>query len=115
MFLVGKSGALAIGPDPGEWWAGHDTMVEAVTVQVRGMGTRKVEPGDLSTLVEGTVSWAAERRAMQLASGKELPIRETMVFHQEDGEWKLVQFHASVAVPNAELTGYDPEGQVRPN
>jgi len=42
---------------------------------------------------------------MRLASGKEITVRETMLFRQEDGEWKLVQFHASVAVPNAELAG----------
>ncbi len=100
-----QSGVLAIGSDPDEWWAGHDTIVEAFKVQLQGTGTRKVEPGDLSAFVEGTVGWAADRRIMRLASGREITVRETMLFHQEDGEWKLVQFHASVAVPNAELAG----------
>jgi hypothetical protein len=100
-----RSGVLAIGSDPGEWWVGHDTIVEAFKAQLQGNGTRKVEPGDLNAFAEGSVGWAADRRTMRLAGGKELTIRETFLFHQEDGEWKLVQFHASVAVPNAELAG----------
>jgi hypothetical protein len=51
------------------------------------------------------MGWAADRRTMRLAGGKEITIRETFLFHQEDGDWKLVQCHASVAVPNAELVG----------
>ena len=100
-----QSGVLAIGTDPNEWWAGHDTIVEAFKAQLQGSGTRKVEPGDLNAFAEGSVGWAADRRTMRLANGKELTIRETFLFHQEDGDWKLVQFHASAAVPNAELVG----------
>ena len=96
---------LAIGTDPNEWWAGHDTIVEAFKAQLQGSGTRKVEPGDLNAFAEGSLGWAADRRTMRLANGKELTIRETFLFRQEDGDWKLVQFHASVAVPNAELAG----------
>ena len=101
----GQSGVLAIGSDPSEWWVGHDTIVEAFRAQLQGSGTRKVEPGDLNAFAEGSVGWAADRRTMRLASGKEITIRETFLFHQEDGDWKLVQFHASIAVPNAELAG----------
>jgi hypothetical protein len=100
-----ESGVLAIGTDPSEWWAGHAAIVEAFKAQLQGTGTRTVEPGDLSAFAEGSVGWAADRRTMRLASGKEITIRETFLFHQEDGDWKLVQFHASVAVPNAELAG----------
>jgi len=100
-----ERGVLAIGSDPNEWWAGYDAIQQAFKAQFQETGARQVHPGDLNAFVEGTVGWAADRRTMRLASGKELTIRETMLFHQEDGEWKLVQFHASVAVPNAELTG----------
>ena len=103
-----RDGVLAIGSDPDEWWAGHDTIVEAFKAQLQATGTRKVEPGDLNAFAEGTVGWAADRRTRRLANGKELTFRETFLFHQEDGEWKLVQFHASVALPNAELASQDP-------
>jgi len=82
-----ESGVLAIGTDPGEWWAGHDTIIEAFKAQVQGSGTRKVEPGDLNAFAEGSVGWAADRRTMRLADGKESTIRETFLFHQKDGDW----------------------------
>ena len=100
-----QSGVLVIGTDSNEWWVGQDTIVEAFKAQLQGSGTRKVEPGELNAFAEGSVGWAADRRTMRLANGKEIIIRETFLFHQEDGDWKLVQFHASVAVPNAEPAG----------
>jgi hypothetical protein len=30
-----------------------------------------------------------------------------MVLHQEDGEWKAVQFHTSIGVPNQDVAGVD--------
>jgi hypothetical protein len=52
-----QSGVLAIGSDPSEWWAGHDTIVEAFKAQLQGSGTRKVEAGDLNAFAEGSVGW----------------------------------------------------------
>jgi ketosteroid isomerase-like protein len=100
-----QNGVLAIGSDPAEWWAGHDAIVRAFEEQLQATGTRRIEPGELSAFVEGTVGWAVDRRTKRLPSGKELTVRETTVFHREDGEWKIVQFHASLAVSNAEVFG----------
>jgi hypothetical protein len=100
-----QSGVLAIGSDPTEWWAGHDAIMRALEAQFQEMGTRRITPGELSAFVEGTVGWAADRRTIRLPDGKELTVRETTVFHQEDGEWKIVQFHASLAAPNMEELG----------
>ena len=97
-----RSGVLAIGSDPAEWWAGHDAIVRAFEAQIGEMGTRRIDPGELSAFVEGTVGWAVDRRTKRLPNGKELTVRETTVFHQEVGEWRIVQFHASLAVSNAE-------------
>jgi hypothetical protein len=99
------SGVLAIGSDPAEWWAGHEAIVQEFSAQFGETSTRRIEPGELSAWIEGTVGWAVDRRTLRLANGRELTVRETTVFHQEDGEWKIVQFHASLAVPNAEAFG----------
>ena len=85
-----------------EWWAGHDAIVSAFAAQLAETGTRRIVPGELRAFVEGTVGWAVDRRTKRLQNGKELAVRETTVFHQEDGEWRIVQFHASLAVSNAE-------------
>jgi hypothetical protein len=59
----------------------------------------------LSTFVEGTVGWAADRRTIRLADGSKLTFRETFVFHKDGGEWKIVQMHVSLAVPDtADIT-----------
>jgi len=42
---------------------------------------------------------------MRLANGRELTVRETFVFHKEDGEWRIVQMHASLAVPDTRDIG----------
>jgi hypothetical protein len=100
-----ESGVLAIGSDPAEWWAGHDVIARAFGEQIRETGARRIVPGELSAYAEGSVGWAVDRRTIRLPSGKELVVRETTVWRREDGEWKLVQFHASIAVPNAEVFG----------
>ena len=98
-----RDGVLAIGSDPAEWWAGHDAIVRKFEAQLLETGTRRIDPGELSAFVEGTVGWAVDRRTMLLRNDKELTVRETTVFHREEGEWKIVQFHASLAVSNAEV------------
>lgn len=98
-----QSGVLTIGSDPSEWWADYDTIVGAFKAQFRESGTRQIKAGELTTFAEGTVGWSADRRTMRLPNGKELTIRETFIFHKEDGDWKIVQMHASLAVPNTEL------------
>ncbi|MBD0316884.1 MAG: nuclear transport factor 2 family protein [Thermoleophilia bacterium] len=41
----------------------------------------------------------AGRVAFLLPDGSEIPARVTGIAHEEDGEWKIVQSHASVARP----------------
>jgi len=60
-------------------------------------------PGDPEAFEEGTVGWVADRPSFALPGMGTIPFRLTMVFHREDGEWKAVQSHASVAVPNEDL------------
>jgi SnoaL-like domain len=98
-----RDGVLVIGSDPAEWWVGHDAITRAFAAQLRDTGARRIEPGELTAFAEGVVGWAADRRTIQQTTGNELIVRETTVWHQEEGEWKLVQFHASVAVTNADL------------
>jgi ketosteroid isomerase-like protein len=104
-FFSRASGVLAIGSDPAEWWAGHDAIAQAFAAQLGETGAHRIVPGELSAWVEGTVGWAVDRRRKQMPDGKELTIRETTVWHEEDGEWKIVQFHASLAVSNEEAFG----------
>ena len=91
---------LAIGTDAHEWWVGHSSIVEGLRRQFEGAAKRSIVPGELVAHAEGTLGWASDRRTRQMPNGKEITIRETFVLRLEDGEWKIVQFHASLATPD---------------
>ena len=47
---------------------------------------------------EGTIGWASDSPTLTITDGTEIPLRQTFVFRQEGGEWKLIQSHASAAM-----------------
>ena len=100
-----QSGILTIGSDPNEWWAGYDTIDRVFKAQFQGGTAKPILASDLNAFAEGTVGWASERRTSRLPNGKEITIRETFVFHQEEGEWKIVQLHVSLGIPNTDVFG----------
>ena len=100
-------GILAIGSDPAEWWAGHETILRAFAAQPRGAGAKPILTGEINAFVEGTVGWASELRTISRAKDKEMKVRHTFVFHLEGGTWKIVQLHISIGVRNAELRVQD--------
>ena len=100
-----QSGVTAIGTDPNEWWADYETIVRVHKAQFQEMGRIQIKAGELNAFVEGTVGWVADRPTLRLPNGQEMTFRETTVFHKEDGEWKIVQHHVSLGVPNVETIG----------
>lgn len=93
--------ARGIGTDPREWWQGS-RLADAWKEQMKAMGgSMPLAAGDPEAYAEGSVGWVADRPSLQFPEG-EVPVRFTAVFHQEEGEWKLVQSHGSVGVPNEE-------------
>ena len=104
-FLSNQGDVLIIGTDPNEWWTDPATIIELLKAQTQA-GIRVV-PGDIQAYREGSVGWVADRGKFVLPDGTEVPVRLTAVFRQENGEWKLVQEHASVGVPNQEVLGTD--------
>ncbi len=104
-----EAGVLSIGTDPDEWWSDYATLERVYAVQLgemRAAGVR-FQPGDPQCYQEGTVGWCADQARIVLPDGTEQPIRLTAVFHREAGDWKMVQFHTSIGVPNAEAIGTD--------
>ena len=101
--LTARDGLLFIGTDPGEWFDDSNTIRAMLTAQA-GAGV-KVRGGEVVAYEEGTVGWVADQGAFILPDGTEAPFRITAVFHRENGAWKLVQQHASVAVSNEEVIG----------
>jgi hypothetical protein len=84
--------------------------VEALRAQAEAMGGDglQIVPGQLQAYREGSVGWVIDRNSsFRIPDGTEIPFRNSAVFLQEDGEWKLVHTHTSIGVRNEELFGED--------
>jgi len=98
------AGAVMIGTDPSEWWAGYASILDAVRPQVKALAGSVME-GDPQAYVEGTVGWYADQVQWKLPNGSVLSARVTGVCTKEEGEWKFLQSHFSIGVPNEEAFG----------
>ncbi len=109
-YVSRREGTVFVGTDPGEWWEGVEAFVEAMRAQSEAMGGSglQIVAGQLQAYREGSVGWAIDRDALfRLPDGTEVPFRNTIVFLQEDGEWKAVHGHTSIGVRNEEMFGED--------
>ena len=101
-----QDGLLVIGTDAHDWWASYATAMQRYGAQV-SEGRRGIPliMGDPQAYREGSVGWAADRVVIRLPDATEIPCRLTMVWHQENGCWKIVQSHLSIGVGNDEAAG----------
>ncbi len=102
---TGRDGLVFIGTDPDEWFE-EVGEVRTMLESQAGAGLT-VEHGRPVAFEEGTVGWVADRGHFVLPDGGRVPFRITAVFHREDGGWRLVQEHASVAVSNEAALGVE--------
>jgi len=101
--LSERPDAVHIGTDAEEWWTSTQ-VVDAVAAAGGGDGLRAVAD-DIDIHVQGDVAWAEGRGRFTSAGGGERPVRMTGVLIREHGQWKVVQSHASIGVPNADIFG----------
>jgi SnoaL-like protein len=94
---------VGIGSDPSEWGEGVHELLRLVRDSMPD-ATLQVHSGldDVRAFREGSVGWAAGRGWFDV-EGQRVPVRLTAVLHQEDGDWKFVQMHASIGVPNEHM------------
>ncbi len=95
--------ALAIGTDASEWAQGREEIMRffrdagpdgslQLTIPVR----------EVAAYEDGDVGWGVVRIAFEV-EGRDLPVRMTTVMRRESGEWRLLQMHASIGVPNDQM------------
>jgi ketosteroid isomerase-like protein len=97
---------VGIGSDPSEWVEGYEDNMRLWRESMpEGPSKMRSSLDDVAAYREGSVGWAAARGYLEL-DGKRVPVRLTMVLHEEGGEWKAVQSHASIGVPNERM--FDP-------
>jgi ketosteroid isomerase-like protein len=104
-YVSRQAGVRLVCTDPSEWLAAEQ-VAEMLRAEALAMGGQvKVTLDATEAFCEGTVGWGVARPTITLPNGRDFTPRWSAVFHQEGGEWKLVQLHASVGVPNEDLLG----------
>jgi len=108
----GDPHALLLGTDPTEVVTGHTNIVQFWQDIFQALGSLGypnngglpiVAAGPpLQVDVHGAVAWVADQPTFQFAHGS-VPFRLTAVFHKEGGEWRIIQIHFSIGVPNSTL------------
>ena len=94
-----------IGTDPEEWLSGQPAY-DFLANEARAIGGKvNVRVLEVEGFEEGTVGWGSARPEITLPDGGKVTPRWSAVFHREEGGWKMVHLHASVAVGNAEAFG----------
>jgi ketosteroid isomerase-like protein len=101
--LSERPDAVHIGTDAEEWWTSGQ-VVDAVAAASGGDDIRAVAD-DIDVHIHGDIAWAEGRGRFTRADGAERPVRMTGVLVREDNQWKVVQSHASIGVPNPDIFG----------
>ncbi|HLB61784.1 MAG TPA: nuclear transport factor 2 family protein [Actinomycetota bacterium] len=96
-------GTRLIGSDPNEWLDGEEIAGFLRGEAENAAGNATFTPSEAEAYSEGSVGWASTRLTITLPDGRFVSPRWSAVFHREDGEWRFVQTHASIAVPNEEI------------
>jgi class 3 adenylate cyclase len=106
-----EPGLLTIGGDPDEWYEGFEAASALWRVQFRELEPRGIEQQtDVQELVawkEGTVGWIACRLRQAIEGRGPFLVRLTAVLHEEGAYWRIVQWHASLGMPNEETLGFE--------
>lgn len=97
-------GTRLIGSDPGEVFRGGPAVAQFLRGEVESAGGNATfSPADVEAFQEGTVGWATANVTITMPDGGYVTPRWSAVFHLEDGVWRFVQTHASIAVANEDV------------
>lgn len=106
--IAPDAGIVWIGTDPDEYWVGHERVAAMYREQMEVMGDA-VSVTDLRVEAYETTSeagWFAGRTSFTTPQG-EVKVRISGAVARLEGEWKIVQFHSSVGIPNEETVGQE--------
>jgi SnoaL-like domain len=97
--------ALLIGTDAREVAHGYDEIVGMLEGEARERVSDypRLELQTVEAWHEGEIAWATLFGDFELDERAAIPARGTAVLHSEDGQWKILNWCVSLAVPNAEL------------
>ncbi len=99
--LARDPGTLVVGTDATEWWRGGDQIFQTWATAWRTRGGLPVQDSQPQAFRSGDVGWVDDQARWRLPDGRTMPFRLTAVFQQDGQEWRMVQAHFSIGVPNA--------------
>ena len=103
--LSSDSATMVVGSDASEVARGRD---EAASMLRGDVDQRPADaPGwsieEIDAFREGDVAWATVLGPYPIGEADAIPARGSVVFRREDGDWKIVNWTFSLAVPNDAL------------
>jgi ketosteroid isomerase-like protein len=90
-------GSVFMGTDRAEFWtdsAQHNADVRHFFDGSEGV--LRWEAGEAIALTEGSAGWTVDRPTLRLPDGSSVELRLTLVWHRENGDWRVVHSHASI-------------------
>lgn len=101
--LAQRPDAVHIGTDPDEWMTSEEMVGTLGNIETLSV---KVVPDDITAHAESSdVAWAVGHAHFESGSRRSQPVRMTAVLVRDGDRWTVVNLHASIGVPNAELLG----------
>jgi hypothetical protein len=101
---------MLVGSDASEVARGRDAVVAMLggDVEQRPANERTWAVEEIDAYSEGDVGWATILGPYAVGDAEAIPARAAGVFHRENGEWKMVSWVFSFAVPNEALRAGSP-------
>lgn len=95
--LIAEDGVIFVGTDAEEWWQEDLAALHAAfREQLEATGGFDIFDEDPVGYSDGDVGWFSDHGSLRLPDGTVVPMRQTGVLRRVDGEWRIVQSHASV-------------------
>jgi len=95
-----EPGVVAIGSDPNEYSRDYERIIELLRESTPQAGMQiHVRIAELRGYEHGDVGWADGTGTFE-HDGESVEVRISAVFLREKSDWRMVQNHASIGVPN---------------
>ena len=103
--LLSADLAVVFGVVDGIVWPSFEEAAAGLAARFEGGWRLDVRPGCPRAFRQGEIAWFADRPVMATAGGGSVVGRLSGVARLEEGQWRLLQWHASLGLSNEYLDG----------
>ncbi len=96
-----QEGTTLVGTDPKEWFEGYEAIYAFYALADGAPLDIQVQA--INAYSEGNVGWTIDRVTLTLPDGTAVPVRHTKIFENENGTWRIVHNHVSIAIANEDV------------